>query len=235
MKRKIPKAFHLRSTRLVDYRLLGLPWGESDVVKIRNSVTASVRGRSKKNEINRFNASPERAAKVALAGYRLLDPRFRRQLYDRVQLSFLIHRELDEQPLDKHNRARLPLISSVHPIRESNPSIVLPGHSIAEDTDKFLVPVDCIGGSTLDAYTFHESSIDNAREVVRMIHAAELKDKSDAVSTSVAVSRWLHSAIHATFQVAMTVSKKTLSAAFHGTGAWYLSQSDKPDQLAERE
>jgi len=240
VKRKTPKAFQLRSTRLVDYRLLGLQWGESDVIKIRDSVTASINGQSKKNKLHRFDAGPERSAKVALAGYRLLDPRFRRQLYDRVQLSFLIYRELDEQPRDKQNGVRLPLISSEYPNRKFELSSVLgidsPDRSIAEDdNDKFVVLVDSNSDSTLDAYAFHESSIDNAREVVRMIHEAELKDKSDAISTSAAVSRWLHSAIHASFQVAMTVSKKTLSAAFHGTGAWYLSQSDKPDQLAERE
>jgi len=249
VKRKTKNTFHLRSTRLVDYRLLGLTWGESDVIKIRDSVTASAHGKTKKHKSLGIDPSPEHKAKVALAGYRLLDPRFRRELFDRVQLSFLIYREFDEQPRDKHGRNRIPLISAeAFPVttesKSTRVSVVANESTVGVEAealadDSRLIDLDSDFDiselSTLNAEDLQDSSLEDAREIVRMIHASELKDRNDSVSTHVAVSRWLHAAMNATFQVALTVSKKTLSATFQGKGAWYVAPSDKPDQLSTRE
>jgi hypothetical protein len=150
-----------------DYRLLGLSWGESDIVKIRNSVTASSNDLRKKVKPRGVHEALDRRTKVALAGYRLLDPRFRRQLYDRVQLSYIIYRELDELPCDSESSARLPLLAD-EPLNSGEQF---------ESTSLSII-------SSLDP---EGSSLEEAREIVRMLNAPKHARHPKATK----VSRWI--------------------------------------------
>lgn len=200
MSRKIPKPFHQLSTRVGDYRLLGLAWGESDIVKIRASVTSSAGGAVRKKATpgglhaggllaRGLHDVTDRRTKAALAGYRLLDPRFRRQLYDRVQLSYLIYRELDQQPRDIDSNDRLPLITE-KPID----SLLTPDDQMKTEPMAFvaglgpatvfaIAPEDRAYGSGEEAF----SSLDDAREIIRLLNESEHQARTHTTG----VSRWI--------------------------------------------
>ena len=195
MSRKIPKPFHQLSTRVGDYRLLGLAWGESDIVKIRASVTSSAGDAARKKATpggllaRGLHDVTDRRTKAALAGYRLLDPRFRRQLYDRVQLSYLIYRELDQQPRDIDSNDRLPLITE-KPID----SLLTPDDQMKTEPMAFvaglgpatvfaIAPEDSAYGSGEEAF----SSLDDAREIIRLLNESEHQARTHTTG----VSRWI--------------------------------------------
>jgi hypothetical protein len=214
VKRKTPKPFHRLSTRVGDYRLLGLAWGESDIVKIRNSVTASSSDLRKKAKPRGTHDGLDRRAKVALAGYRLLDPRFRRQLYDRVQLSYIVYRELDELPRDMESSNRLPLISdklitdklitdkmpasdktdaSLSLLHESNSDGghgSLPGVQFSHDLNAQPASSElaCIDEPSEQQELGQESSpLEDAREIVRLLNGPRLIDQNKLTR----ISRWI--------------------------------------------
>ena len=174
--RRVPKPFQLRSTRVGDYRLLGLPWGESDIVKIRDSVTASASEATiKKTKILATGDSSQRRTKVALAGYRLLDPRLRRELYDRVQLSCIIYRGLDERPREPEITSRLPLLATHHwEVKQSHKP-----HSMNEPLD--------INASPSGEFIHIDSSLSDARDIVRMLNESEIQEQNQLTG----VLRWL--------------------------------------------
>ncbi len=209
MKRRTLKPFHRLSTRVGDYRLLGLAWGESDIVKIRNSVTASSSDLRKKAKPRGAHEGLDRRAKVALAGYRLLDPRFRRQLYDRVQLSYIVYRELDELPRDMESSNRLPLITdklitdkipasdktdaSLSLLHESNSDGghgSLPGVQFSHDSNAQPASSElaCIDEPSEQQELGQESSpLEDAREIVRLLNGPRLIDQNK----STRISRWI--------------------------------------------
>ena len=200
MVRKILKPFHQLSTRVGDYRLLGLAWGESDIVKIRASVTSSAAGAARKKATpgglhagGLLARGPhdvtDRRTKAALAGYRLLDPRFRRQLYDRVQLSYLIYRELDEQPRDLDSKDRLPLI-----MEKPFDLLLTPDDQIKTEPRALSMSLDPTTiypiAPEASAYGSEEttnSSLDDAREIVRLLNESEHHVRTRTSN----VSRWL--------------------------------------------
>jgi len=127
-----------------------------------------------------------------LAGYRLLDPRSRRQLYDRVQLSYIIYRELDELPCHIESNERLPLITE-------KPIVSFPTQGGLMKTE--LMSLD-IGLDPATVYPIPPeahpdglgktafSSLDDAREIVRLLNGSELQARTHATG----VSRWIRAA-----------------------------------------
>jgi len=203
--RKILKPFHQLSTRVGDYRLLGLARGESDIVKIRASVTSSAGGAARKKATpSHLHAGglpaggllarglhdvTDRRTKAALAGYRLLDPRFRRQLYDRVQLSYLIYRELDEQPHDIDSNDRLPLITE----KPFNSLLTLDDQTKTEpmalsmSLDPATIYPIAPEASAYGSEETTNSPLDDAREIVRLLNESEHHVRTRTSN----VSRWL--------------------------------------------
>jgi len=184
---------------------LGLAWGESDIVKIRASVTSSAGGAvRKKATLGGLHAGgllaggllargphdvTDRRTKAALAGYRLLDPRFRRQLYDRVQLSYLIYRELDEQPRDIESNDRLPLITEkpVDSLLTPDDQMKTEPMVLSTDLDAATVyPILPEAGAYGSGETTC-SSLDDAREIVRLLNESEHHVRTRSNN----VSRWL--------------------------------------------
>jgi len=197
--RKIPKPFHQLSTRVGDYRLLGLAWGESDIVKIRASVTSSAGGAARKKATpggllaRGLHDVTDRRTKAALAGYRLLDPRFRRQLYDRVQLSYLIYRELDEQPRDIDSNDRLPLITEkpIDSLLTPNDQMKTGPMVLSTDLDAATVYPILPEASAYGSGETTCSSLDDAREIVRLLNESEhhLRTRSNNVPRWLRVAR----------------------------------------------
>jgi hypothetical protein len=96
------------------FRLLGLKRGESRVSVIRSAAQAlSV---SLTNDEPRLSphVADDRRARIAVAAYRLLDPRERSDLYERVQLVFPIDREEMETPVIASNS----LVDQMPPISD---------------------------------------------------------------------------------------------------------------------
>lgn len=79
------------------FRLLGLRRGECRTHVIRSAAQAMSAALSHHEKHSQGDLSDRRRARIAFAAYRLLDPRERRDLYERVQLSFPIDREEIEQ------------------------------------------------------------------------------------------------------------------------------------------
>ncbi|MCY2974244.1 MAG: hypothetical protein NTW52_06205 [Planctomycetota bacterium] len=211
MKRRTPNPFHQQSTRVGDYRLLGLAWGESDIVKIRNSVTASSNDLRKKVKPRGTHEGLDRRTKVALAGYRLLDPRFRSQLYDRVQLSCIVYRELDELPRDIESSDRLPLLTDKLPTLDTQSEPKLLSHASTSDqacdfqsSSQFSPNSDCASNdkfesseSAFRAMPFEwqgldqeSSPLEDAREIVRLLNEPKLAENTKSNK----ISRWIRAA-----------------------------------------
>ena len=79
------------------FRLLGLRRGECRTHVIRSAAQAMSVALSHHEKHSQGDLSDRRRARIAFAAYRLLDPRERRDLYERVQLSYPIDREEIEQ------------------------------------------------------------------------------------------------------------------------------------------
>jgi hypothetical protein len=81
-----------------DFLRLGLRYGESSAWVIRSAVRASIHRLIDGKQIPETSALDSQLSLIATSAYRLLDPRFRTQLYERVQLSFPIDRD-DNRPI----------------------------------------------------------------------------------------------------------------------------------------
>jgi hypothetical protein len=75
------------------FRLLGLRRGECRTHVIRSAAQAMSVALSNHENRAQGDLSDRRRARIAFAAYRLLDPRERRDLYERVQLSYPLDRE----------------------------------------------------------------------------------------------------------------------------------------------
>lgn len=89
-----------------DYRLLGLRPREARVEVIREAVhsaasqvqlehAASSLGQTNASSAESIGSDEQRLSQIAVAGYRLLDPRRRRTLFERVQLLITSEEDLD--------------------------------------------------------------------------------------------------------------------------------------------
>ncbi len=90
-----------RDAFISHFRLLGLPKGECRTNVIRSaaqamSVALSFHGDRNAHDHSQQSAEDVRRARIAVAAYRLLDPRERNDLYERVQLCYPIDRDSDE-------------------------------------------------------------------------------------------------------------------------------------------
>lgn len=85
---------NLRPTGFIShFRLLGLRRGECRTHVIRSAAQAMSVALSNHENRSHGDLSDRRRARIAFAAYRLLDPRERRDLYERVQLSYPLDRE----------------------------------------------------------------------------------------------------------------------------------------------
>ena len=105
------------------FRLLGLRRGECRTHVIRSAAQAMSVALSHHEKHSQGDLSDRRRARIAFAAYRLLDPRERRDLYERVQLSYPIDRE-DIEPASISARGDGLTASLRTPEQSSQPSVV---------------------------------------------------------------------------------------------------------------
>lgn len=87
-----------RDALLPHYRLLGLKRGESRVNVIRSAASAMATALKCCDQNDPEFLSDVSRAEIAIAAYRLLDPRERNDVYERIQLVFPMDREDIEPP-----------------------------------------------------------------------------------------------------------------------------------------
>lgn len=76
-----------------DFRLLSLDLGECRSARIRDAIQQVVHEVAINRSIQTSESLDQHLAKVLTAGYRLMDPRYRAPLYQRVQLCYPIDRD----------------------------------------------------------------------------------------------------------------------------------------------
>jgi hypothetical protein len=92
---KFNKRLHPKKTEafMAHFRVLGLKRGECRVNVIRSAAEAMSNALSHSELHVPRETADVRRARIALAAYRLLDPRERSNIYERVQLTFPLDRE----------------------------------------------------------------------------------------------------------------------------------------------
>jgi hypothetical protein len=192
--------FNLEKAGILRYfRLLGLKRGECRIPVIRAATQAMAvtlsEGESLRTSPSHTSRVDSRRAEVAFAAYKLLDPRGRKDLYERVQLSYSMDQEYAadaELPAMASNA----LVDKMPTISEQDFPLVRTTHlgRRGRDQEKSLplmsnqVMEDLIGlPSFSDA---SETSLDERREVIRLIR--EEKPETERRSSAL---EWLWSRI----------------------------------------
>ena len=147
--------FHQRShpiARHGDYLRLGLRRGECSSPVIRSATHSAVQ-RLVDGPLSLSSENLDRQlGLLATSAYRLLDPRYRLQLYERVQLSYSLERN-EVEPTAIEDLMTIP------------DSVIDVGRTV-------LPPADPAGESPM-AWDSATDGLDHAREVVRMIRGAD--------------------------------------------------------------
>lgn len=135
-----------------DFHRLGLRRGECSSIAIRDATQIAVHRLADASAEQPTETVDRQLGQLAASAYRLLDPRYRLQLYERVQLSYAIDRD------------------EVKPTLGQNALLTVPEESIelghVGDKDE-----DNVG------YSMNDPSLENAREVVRWIRHSEEKQR----------------------------------------------------------
>ncbi|XZE18915.1 hypothetical protein SH449x_004222 [Pirellulaceae bacterium SH449] len=175
------------------YRTLGLERGECRIDVIRSAATEHLR--SDREQPHHSSADrdsfDQKRAQVALATYRLLDPRNRTDLYERVQLSCPLNEEEIHQPVaDFHSSLNRSVAVDVPPrsketiVNLMNTDLVNRAIEIAKSAESdFELSQSFVA-------TESEPSLSERRQVVRLLREIEL---SEAPQQSTSPLAWLKS------------------------------------------
>ncbi|MDZ4849116.1 MAG: hypothetical protein SGI77_07460 [Pirellulaceae bacterium] len=132
-----------------DFYRLGLKRGECNSVAIRGATQSAVHRLAESSTRQTLEQIDRQLGQLATSAYRLLDPRYRLQFYERIQLSYAVERD-DMATSNLHPEALLSV----------------PRESIALDRFSEDIPlVEDRLGSTL--------TLDGAREVLHWIRHGE--------------------------------------------------------------
>lgn len=135
-----------------DFHRLGLRRGECSSIAIRVATQSAVQRLADASSAQSREIVDRQLGQLATSAYRLLDPRYRTQLYERVQLSYLIERD------------------EAKPTVQRNALLTVPDAPIALDCPQESVEFDEESSATGD-------SIDRAREIVRWIRHSDEKNR----------------------------------------------------------
>ena len=164
------------------FRLLGLRRGECRTNVIRSaaqamSVSLNYGGISPVGDHLQHSSDDVRRARIALAAYRLLDPRERADIYERVQLCYPIDRDDFELPSSSAVKLvdQMPKVPATRP--PSSPRVKLMGQSLIDKAIEAKSPSDEEPGadtplSSLDASS-NELSVEERRNIVRLLRNSE--------------------------------------------------------------
>lgn len=164
------------------FRLLGLRRGECRTNVIRSaaqamSVSLNTSGNPSVDDPRQDISDDIRRARIALAAYRLLDPRERADIYERIQLCYPIDRDDFEMPsLSAANL--VDQMTKVPPMRRlSGTGVPLMGQPLIDEAIKGKSPSDeepelDAPRSSLDD-TSSELSVEERRNIVRLLRNSE--------------------------------------------------------------
>lgn len=76
-----------------DFYRLGLKRGECSSVAIRDATESAVQRLTNTTTVHSLELFDRELGQLATSAYRLLDPRYRRQFYERIQLSYAVARD----------------------------------------------------------------------------------------------------------------------------------------------
>ncbi len=132
-----------------DFYRLGLRRGECSSIAIRNATQSAVHRLADASLEQPLELIDRQLGQLATSAYRLLDPRYRQQLYERIQLSYAIDRDEVSFPIPCRNALL----------------------TVPEESIEFECPIDNLQQSEVRSST--GKSIERAREVVRWIRHSE--------------------------------------------------------------
>jgi hypothetical protein len=182
-----------KPTLIQCYRALGLKRGECRIDVIRSAATEYVRHENHESHLSMsdFDRLDERRARVALATYRLLDPRNRTDLYERVQLSCPLNEEEIQQPVADFQSPLNRNIVVYTPPRSKEPVVNIMNTDVVnraiEEAKSFGKEQDQNARSTVAE---SEPSLSERRQVVRLLREIELAEVPPQSSSPLA---WLRS------------------------------------------
>jgi hypothetical protein len=136
-----------------DFRRLGLRRGECSSIAIRDATHNAVHRLADASSQQSRELVDRQLGQLATSAYRLLDPRYRTQLYERVQLSYLVDRD------------------EAKPVPSQNALLTVPDAPIALDSPQGSIELN-------EALLEENDSLDSAREVVRWIRHSEEKHRA---------------------------------------------------------
>jgi hypothetical protein len=190
MKTKILK--QKKPTLTQCYRALGLKRGECRIDVIRSAATEHVRYENHGSHSSlSLDCLDERRARVALATYRLLDPRNRTDLYERVQLSCPLNEEEIQQPVADSQSSLNRNIVVDNPPSSKEPVVNIMNTDVvnrAIEEAKSIGKERDMASNPLVAES--EPSLSERRQVVRLLREIELTEVPQQSSSPLA---WLRS------------------------------------------
>jgi len=150
------------------FRALGLKRGESRVEVIRSAAQAMSIALTHTEHLFRDSSSDNQRAAIAFAAYRLLDPRERSDLYERVQLAFPIDREEAETPAVGLGRLveQMPCVAVSKELNLENQVQLMKQPVIDEAIDG---PGTEVNGEKVSHFSSSEPSLEEKRNVVRLL------------------------------------------------------------------
>lgn len=181
-----------KPTLIQCYRALGLKRGECRIDVIRSAAAEHVRSKnSESHSPLSLNLLDERRARVALATYRLLDPRNRTDLYERVQLSCPLNEEDIQEPVADSQSSLNRNIVVENPPSSKEPIVNIMNTDLVnraiEEAKSIGRERDMTSSSTASE---SEPSLSERRQVVRLIREIELTETPQQSSSPLA---WLRS------------------------------------------
>ncbi len=170
-----------REVLLPHYRRLGLKRGESRVNVIRSAASAMSIALKRSHQNDHESLCDVSRAEIAVAAYRLLDPRERNDLYERIQLVFSMDRDDIEPPTIAPGSLvdRMPHVAQRVLARPASNIKLMKQPVIEEAIDSCSarnVPSTFSlveRASTLSTQVDSEPSLDERRNVVRILKASE--------------------------------------------------------------
>ncbi len=178
------------------FRLLGLKRGECRTNVIRSAAQAlssvlSYKGSA--GDEGKHSADDVQRARIALAAYRLLDPRERADVYERVQLCYPIDREDAESSTPSVGKLVDQMVKVPVKSRRPTKSIVkLMGQPVIDQAIEGNLPADeepeAAGGNPSSEQANSDPSLEERRRIVRL-----MRDLDESTYRSLSPIGWLRS------------------------------------------
>ena len=178
------------------FRLLGLKRGECRTNVIRSAAQAlstalSFNGNA--DDQGTYSTDDIQRARIALAAYRLLDPRERVDVYERVQLCYPIDREDTESSTPSVGKLVDRMVKVPVKSRRPTKSIVkLMGQPVIDEAIEGNLPADeepeAAGQNLSDEQASSDPSLEERRRIVRL-----MRELDESTPRSLSPIGWLRS------------------------------------------